>query len=273
MTKNIQDSFKQFCKERHAEDKGRNYDMLQEIYANTEFFDTTLLEVPKIEYYLNKYNSKTYLAEFSLENFALPFQNSFIMIEEHTFIFLREYAPDTLTGTMWVNEFMDKGNSLNIPFTIKIKEGMGIIMSDFYVPLLKNKIESIIQHVFAMVIGVFYVLNNLSKKTIVVDKPSNPNHCEYYRRKRKPTLKIPKKPIYYILGDKSEDTSAKYQRIKATGTLEYSYCFRVRGHWRRINEKRYGKDRNGNYNVQGFTWVTEYTKGEGELAQRVRVIE
>ena len=66
MTKNIQDSFKQFCKERHAEDKGRNYDMLQEIYANTEFFDTTLLEVPKIEYYLNKYNSKTYLAEFSL---------------------------------------------------------------------------------------------------------------------------------------------------------------------------------------------------------------
>ena len=57
------------------------------------------------------------------------------------------------------------------------------------------------------------------------------------------------------------------------GNLEYSFAFKVRGHWRHINEGTFGKDRNGNYNVKGYTWVTEYTKGEGELAKRIRVIE
>ena len=50
----IQEVFKQFCKERHAEDKGKNYDLLQETYASTEFFDTTLYEVTGIPFTLSK---------------------------------------------------------------------------------------------------------------------------------------------------------------------------------------------------------------------------
>ena len=46
MTENyipVTELFKQFCKERHAEDKGKNYDKLQEVYANTELFDLSFL--------------------------------------------------------------------------------------------------------------------------------------------------------------------------------------------------------------------------------------
>ena len=123
-----------------------------------------------------------------------------------------------------------------------------------------------------MVIGECLTLNELSKKSITVDKPTD-TKCEYYRRKRKPALKVPQRPIYYVLGEKHEDTSKKQAQIKAIGNLEYSFSFHVRGHWRRIGEKTLGKDRNGNYNVKGYTWITEYIKGEGELVKRIRVVE
>ena len=272
MAKTIQEIFKQFCKERHTEDKGRNYDLLQEIYASTEFFDTTLYKFTSIPYNFEQWNSKTYIATFPIENFSLPFQNNFIKIEEDKALFLREYAPDTLTGTMYIINYLGKGNTLNIPFTIRLKGDTGIIMSDFYVSMLKDRIARILEDMFIMVIGNCLTLNELSKKSVAVDKPIN-NFYEYYRRRRKPTLKVPQRPIYYVLGEKEKDVSAKYEYIQPTGTLEYSYAFKVRGHWRHIGDKTLGKDRNGNYNIKGFTWITEYTKGEGELAKRLHIVK
>jgi hypothetical protein len=272
MAQTIQEVFKQFCKERHAEDKGKNHDLLQEVYASTEFFDTTLYKFVGIEYDFDKFNSKTYMAYFPTEDLCIPFQNNFIKIEENKYVFLREYAPDMLTGTMYIPDYIDKV-SLNIPFRIEIGETTSVVISDFYVNILRDRIERIVRDLFVVVISVCKTLSELSKKAIVEDRPTNPNLHEYYRRKRKSTLKVPQRPIYYILGEKHEEVSKKYKYINAIGNLEYSFCFRVRGHWRHINEGTLGKDRNGNYNVKGYTWVTEYTKGEGELAKRIRVIE
>ena len=272
MTQTIQEVFKQFCKERHAEDKGRNHDLLQEVYASTEFFDTTLYKFVGIEYDFDKFNSRTYMAYFSTEDLCIPFQNNFIKIEENKYIFLREYAPNMLTGTMFIPNYIDKV-SLNIPFRIEIGETTSVIISDFYVDILKDRIERIVRDLFVIVISVCKTLSELSKKSVAVDKPSNPNLCEYYRRKRKPTIKIPQRPIYYVLGDKKEDVTKKYNSIHSMGKLEYSHAFKVRGHWRRIDEKSLGKDRNGDYGVHGYTWVTEYIKGEGELTKKLRVIK
>ena len=268
----IQDVFKQFCKERHAEDKGRNHDALQETYASTEFFDITLYKIVGIQHHFEQWNSKTYTSTFPIEDFSLPFQNNFIKVEEDKCIFLREYAPNILTGTMYVINYLGEGNTLNIPFTVRLYEGEGVILSDFYHPLLKNRIERILKDLFVIVIGVLITLNTLSHKAVAVDKPTD-NRCEYYRRKRKPTLKVPQRPIYYVLGEKNEDVTKKYNSIHSMGRLEYTSSFHVRGHWRTINEKSLGKDRNGNYNVKGYTWVTDYIKGEGELAKRLRVVK
>ena len=273
MTTAIKEIFSQFCKERHAEDKGRNHDLLQEIYASTEFFDTTLYKIVSIPIQEFPPIDNKYMAFFPIEDFSIPFQNNFIKIAEDKYIFLREYAPDILTGTLYTTDFMGKGNKLNIPFTIRTGENTATITSEFYHPLLRDNLSRIMKDTFVIVAGVVLTLNELSKKAVAVDKPSNPNFCEYYRRKRKPTIKIPQRPIYYVLGEKHESVSAKYKYIQTTGNLEYSFAFRVRGHWRRVNEGTLGKDRNGTYNVKGYTWVTEYTKGEGELAKRIRVIE
>ena len=269
----IQEIFSQFCKERHAEDKGKNYDLLQEIYANTEFFDTTLFKFQDLPIQQLPLIDENYRILFPVENLSLPFQNNFVKITDNQCIFLREYAPDILTGTLYTIDFLGKGNSLNMTFTIRVGEESAKLILDYFPhPLSKGSIEILMKDTSEYIVGVVLTLNELSKKAVAVNKPSNPNHCEYYRRKRKPTIKVPQRPIYYILGNKDEDVEPKYKSIRTTGNLEYSYCFRTRGHWRRINEGTLGKDRNGNYNVKGYTWVTEYVKGKGELFKRVRII-
>jgi hypothetical protein len=269
MAQTIQEVFKEFCKERHAEDKGKNYDLLQSIYASTEFFDTSLYEIVGIPINLSK-QGKDYVTSFTIENFSLPFQNNFIRVGDSIYVYIREYLPNVLTGTVYT--IVEKGVHLNIPYTIRLGEGSATIFSDLNVPKFFNA-DSLMTQTFHIIIGVCMTLSELSHKAVAVDKPSNPNLCEYYRRKRKPTIKIPQRPIYYILGEKQEDVTPKYKSIRPVGNLEYSFTFKVRGHWRHINEGTLGKDRNGNYNVHGYTWVTEYTKGEGELAKRIRVIK
>lgn len=297
MTRTIQDIFKQFCKERHTEDKGKNYDLLQEVYANTEFFDMEFLdrpsELPELTNFICEPLKNS--ADFPIENFNLPFQNLFVHWKDKCYVFLREYAPDIITGTFYLtncsflntNKFVCEG-TLNIPFTIRLSNNFltmsrpsiivdykgfskfGELNEIFNTGSIENEEGNILE--LKVPIEVCKVLNALSHKSIAVDKPVN-TYYEYYRRKRKPTLKIPQRPIYYVLGEKEKDVSAKYKYIQPTGTLEYSYAFRVRGHWRRIGDKTFGKDRNGIYNVKGYTWVTDYTKGEGELAKRIRVVK
>ena len=54
--------------------------------------------------------------------------------------------------------------------------------------------------------------------------------------------------------------------------IDWSDRWRVRGHWRKISAV--GKDRNGDYGVQGFTWVVEHVKGPEELpiVEKTRIV-
>ena len=278
---NVKEVFSQFCKERHAEDKGRNYDLLQEIYASTEFFDVSMQDnttdkIQDVSIEMERAGNTIKGTFKTTEGINLPFQNNFIGYRDNICVFIREYAPDMITGSVYALP-----NRINCPFFISIYPDqieMSLIYGS-YTDMLKfnekvfNVADQIATRLFKVLVIVIMDLNNLSHKAVAVDKPKNPNLCEYYRRKRKPTIKIPQRPIYYVLGDKNENTEHKFRNIRTIGELEYSHCFSVRGHWRRVNEGTLGKDRNGNYNVKGYTWVTEYVKGEGELSKRLRVIK
>ena len=151
----------------------------------------------------------------------------------------------------------------NIAATIT---GNGTVLAD------NKKIYELIENLFITVIACLDVIGNLPNRAVVSDTPCTTKY-EYYRRKHDTTIKKPIKPIYYVLDQKEETTKHKYHSIRAIGKLEFNYSFKVRGHWRRISDKTYGKDRNGNYNILGYTWVTEYVKGEGELVKKLRVIK
>ena len=280
----IHDTFKQFCKERHAEDKGKNFNLLQEVYANTELFDISLYD-----FSLNKRTCKgsEVIKDGSIramcftpeKELSLPFQNNFIKCESvGSYMFIREYEPNLLTGSLYVP--YNKLFVGNIPFYVKLyTENKQIVISVSIKPflnanteVLKNHAEQIAENLLITVISCLEVIGSLSDKAVVSDTPSTTKY-EYYRRKHDTTIKKPVKPIYYVLDKKEETTKNKYHSIRAIGKLEFNHSFKVRGHYRRISDKTYGKDRNGNYNILGYTWVTEYVKGEGELVKKLRVIK
>jgi hypothetical protein len=61
--------------------------------------------------------------------------------------------------------------------------------------------------------------------------------------------------------------------------IDFSHRFSIRGHWRELNENNsktlIGKDRTGNYCVQGWTWVRDSIKGNEDkpLLRKVRTID
>lgn len=322
----IHDTFKQFCKERHAEDKllhnSKNFNLLQEVYANTELFDISLYDFEKNDNKVFKFKANPPQFEATttdLKDFTLPFSSNFIKYSNDTYVFIREFSPDTITGTIYLTgydtvfapyideetgeplepladelkeELAAKGyqevtcgliTPLNCPFTISLNADTFTIKSNLFlkdeygteIPInesSKDDVTNLAREIFKIAFRTYAVINSLNKKSVVVDTPSTPQ-TEYYRRKHAETIKRYNRPIYYVLDKKEETKKVNYYKIQSRGHLEFTHSFKVRGHWRRISEKSYGKDRNGNYNILGYTWVTDYVKGNGELAQKLRVIK
>ena len=295
---NIKDAFKAFCKERHAEDKGRNFDLLQEVYANTELFDLSFLPLitkEEIESFFgvgNKANIKNENGKevytiplINLQEFALPFESVFCKTregEDSVHIFMREYSPTLITGTV-ISHSLKGSVRLTSPFQIDLKIGEIKIdttslfkytqsLMDFFNED-QSKYGTIVEVALYTIIGdiffTFKTLCGLPKHSVVSDTPK---HSDYYTRKHGSTIKVCK-PIYYVLNKDEEKEKRTYKRIKPLGHLAFDHSFKVIGHWRRISPHTYGKNRQGKYVVTGMTWVKEHTRGEGELMKKIRVVK
>ena len=294
MTENyipVTELFKQFCKERHAEDKGKNYDKLQEIYANTELFDLSFLPVgyfgtddlfreDKCEVYT--VGSTADITHEMLKSLSLPFESQFISLgingHDKICVFIREYSFSVLTGTIY--SCSTKENfSINAPFTLRTNTGnLKLDMKGYkeYIEYLGQKrlpnnysIDSDIYALLRMLLFALSSISNLPKYSVACDRTTK---CEYYRRHRASTIKV-NKPIYYILDKQEEQVKREYHRIKPIGSITFDHSFKVRGHWRRIDTHTLGKNRNNEYVCRGVTWVKEHVRGEGELMKKVRVVK
>ena len=290
----VTELFKQFCKERHAEDKGRNHDVLQEIYAKTELFDLSFLpkdlsSLSNIIDTINttfKDNLTTVTATHEVfKNVSLPFENQFIKIgvakDDINALFVREYEPSILTGTIYT--VTPKGFVINTPFTIDTNIGKlsfdlkGDLDYFNFIMEKKDRTEEnewkFIRGIGKVVLGLLlFTLNaicNLPKHSVATDTPKR---ADYYTRKHGSTIKVVK-PIYYVLDKKEEKNPVSFKRIRPLGNCCFDHSFRVIGHWRRINPKTYGKNRNGEYIVTGMTWVKEHMRGEGDLIKKIRVVK
>lgn len=285
---NVKEIFKRFCKERHAEDKGKHFDYLQETYANTELFDLSFIpydDNPIL--YFTKKDNKIRLITSSLKDISLPFASQFIKsivpaddeIEEGSegvveYVFIKEFSPSILTGTIY---YVTYDSSLNMPFTIYTERGEIIVdikgMEEPFQLGHNYELTEEVQHVFSLplhtVIKAVKYMCNLPKHSVVSDTPK---HSDYYTRKHGSTIKVCK-PIYYVLNKDEEKEKRTYKRIKPLGHLAFDHSFKVIGHWRRINPHTYGKNRQGEYVVTGMTWVREHTRGEGELMKKIRVVK
>ena len=289
----VTELFKQFCKERHAEDRGRNHDMLQEVYAKTELFDLSFL--PKTTPDMSPFNESehTYKGEHlkeliftntAFKDITLPFESQFIILGkagaiDEVCMFVKEYAPFVVTGTSYIKS---KGFTLNAPY--KIDTELGELRADLKgiylyantlrkIGVTEKGVQSAVEAILELTLGqIMYVINiicNLPKHSVATDTPK---HAEYYTRKHNSTIKVIK-PIYYVLDKKEEKNPVQFKRISPLGHCCFDHSFKVIGHYRRINENSLGKTRNGDRTLKGITWVKEHVRGEGDLVKRIRIVK
>lgn len=75
----------------------------------------------------------------------------------------------------------------------------------------------------------------------------------------------PAKTIY--LGSKGK-VAGQLPKSRDGQITRWIESWRVRGHWRRLNSGKLGKDRAGERRVDGFTWVAAHEKGEGKIHEK-----
>lgn len=76
----------------------------------------------------------------------------------------------------------------------------------------------------------------------------------------------------HVIYISSEKEIKKNESIVKRIIKKPDFAYEVMGHWRRLNNPNtLGKNRQGEYCVEGRTWVRDFIKGSGELKKRVRV--
>lgn len=282
----VTDLFRMYQDQILMEAKKSEKDYIKETFAKTELFDVSNIEQSMKIDYIPKQINENLVCPF--EEITLPFECCFIKVyddaEETNGLFIKEYSPEYLTGAVFILSRRFKMHTqITIPFTIDLNRLELIIDSNLIRKELKRKlgydltdkrnVNSMMETVqfrdVAMIISLaMKPINKINEYATLVDCTKKP---EYYARKGKSTIKIANRIIYYLL-DRKKYENRQYS-IHPITKLEYSHAFAVKGHWRRINENSIGKNRQGLYNVKGHTWVKDYTKGEGELVKKVRMIK
>lgn len=76
------------------------------------------------------------------------------------------------------------------------------------------------------------------------------------------------KSVIHITGSPS-----RYSGSYGSREVDWTHRFEVRGHWRKVSG--IGKDRQGNYGTEGFTWISSYVKGSDDLPliKKQRVVQ
>jgi hypothetical protein len=102
-------------------------------------------------------------------------------------------------------------------------------------------------------------LNLLSKGVLGVQEVEEVVHIPRADRIKKTKPHHINRIIHISASKNSTSPSGQHRNI------DWSHRWEVRGHWRRLDADSIGKDRDGNYVVAGWTWVTPHEKGDPSL--------
>lgn len=104
----------------------------------------------------------------------------------------------------------------------------------------------------------------------IEEKATLPFYAKPLNKKTSSSVRIQGKPVYILLEEKKSKNKRCIEKLeKKYPKYKILHSFPVRGHWRRLSDPNsIGKDRHGEYNQRGFTWVKECIKGSGELISK-----
>jgi hypothetical protein len=183
-------------------------------------------------------------------SFALPFKTCYFEIGHFDTFFLKSFMPKEQIIKEYTSFLVDEISPgvfhVIAPYAIKDKNAIGVDISlvghnvkeTNLSKLFALQIEYICKAIHNSTLGEEYVHKNIVLKDTPYGK-YNHKISTVVRLKHK-SYKSDVKPLI-------------------SKTINWSHSWWVRGHWRKI--EGVGKNRQNEYNINGFTWVTEHFKG------------
>ena len=174
-------------------------------------------------------------------------------------IYVHEIAPKYIRVIAVVNL-----GKLTFPISFSFKDGkIGVGKSDF------NRLyEEMVVEVALSVISIFNILNHKSWTVV-----SNEAPVKVKTRVGRKLTKYKYKPSSIVYVSTKQKFCTRHPEHSHRIINKPNYAYEVRGHWRRLQYHQIGKDREGLRGIKGFTWVTSFTKGEGEVMKKVRIVK
>lgn len=165
-------------------------------------------------------------------------------------ILINELSPglyDLFCFEAVINEKNEKGLYSTI---ISVFRGVSDDMADLQHKYTDGEIDSLVSPVANLKLW----LSALQRGALGVEQTEEVVRVP---RADKPSKKIPHaiRKIIRIVPRSGERPGP----ITQGGIVDWSHRWEVRGHWRKVDGL--GKDREGNYFIQGHTWVKQHTKG------------
>lgn len=268
----IRETFKRFCESTLAEPGNKskaNQDLCNEVYARTQLIDLSPINNPDLstegffisnpEFNFDLEGNLISKLQFPVSEINLPFDSCFVKLIETAegteYIFIREFKPMEYTGCFYIV----LKNKDWMKSTFSIREG---VISISYPKNFLNFDYDDVGATPHSALRCIKLLNSLSPKNhdIYIQPSTRPM---YYRMKRRKEVLKVTKPIYIYCNKKyNPAVRGEYQGVK----LERTNSWFVRGHWRRLdNLHKRGKNSQGEYVVEGFTWVKPHICGNKDL--------
>lgn len=275
--------FKEFTERVLNEHKNNKetYDYCIDVYSETQLFDLSNLKIETVPMTINEFNQ----VEIEDKQYNIPFSSVFIKINDSINVFLHNKSDFIITGMITLK---DSNKEIRMPIVIEndlfLNQSKIRINDNRFKNLLTTLEDTFKNKEFIDIYVAFCgyvafsldVLNELQNKTVLYDEPTQIKTTYYrYKNKNKGVRKVNNKPIYIILNKEKHANKMKYDNINKQGKITYNISFAVIGHWRRLKDNyRLGKDRNGIYNIKGFTWVNSFIKGNKNmpLNNRERIV-
>lgn len=272
--------FNRFFGDKKINNKTEEYLILKK-WLLEQIENTNLFYVPKLEI----------SEDVKKENIAPPFKNCWFELNPAVDVVLEkehkkacEFFGETLSlnlkGTLLLkgfglfevqpNRYIFVFNTILFEKDIEKNIDLGGVQSVEIQPFdIENPYMAKGQEI--LIKAVFSVLNRFDRSKITY--VSNDKGFQERGRIERDFVKIKYKPSDVIYLSGIRELKKSNPEIIHRIISKPAYAYEVMGHWRKVDEKTIGKDREGKREVHGYTWVIPHTRGEGELFKKTRILK
>lgn len=207
-----------------------------------------------------------------IKNVTIPFECTFVkvkkfptMIQGHAMedFFIIQESKDEV-GVYYGGILIYQDADIVMKWACKIEQHIDDVKIYFFENGYLDKHRYLIERTQEEIKEILAALEKISYSTHNLYKTSS-RKIVFKNITKKEKIKT-EKPIYIYLNKKDSETKVKTMSDYSGRKIERLFSWNVRGHWRRLDDPRKrGKNSEGKYIVEGYTWVKPHICGNKDL--------